>query len=170
MKNIFLLIIVGFVTLGLMAFSWMNWSDYQTTPEFNYNVDSRFGTTITKENLHKVRSVIDILPKETDWLSHNIQSMKVTVFHDNNETSETGDYVALNEAQIKLLKSADYSDGFSLRATVKGKHKDDDDLEDYEMFYNITVAPEKEAEYTRGRNALMTYFKEGSKEEIMIVK
>ncbi len=162
--------------LSLMAFGIIQKSDSEKVSigkpdiELFFNIGSKFGTTITKEKLHKATSVIDILPKDTDWPSYPIQSVNVTVFRGTTETSEMGKHLALNTAQQQLLRTLNYSDCFSFIAPCKGKHKDTGDLETYDLFYRFTVTPEKEAQYSGGDFALIRYLKKKSTKQAENVK
>ena len=121
--------IIIFATLlsaiGLIAFSWMSSAetDNQADSKFNYMIGSKYGTTITKENLHKAVSINDILPKVADWRPYPIHTLKVTIYKGSQEISENGDNLVLNKAQTQLLQSIDYSDGFRLIGKSKGTHK-----------------------------------------------
>jgi hypothetical protein len=171
MKKRIIFFCVALSTLSFMAFAWVSWSqiDKEDNIDFFYNVDSRYGTSITKENLQKAKSIVDIVPKERNWGSFPIHTVKVTIFHDNTEISEIGYDPVLNEAQLQLLHSIDYSDSFSLTASCKGKHKNVD-KEEYDLFDILTVTPEKEAEYSEGKDALLAFLKENSNEQTIRVK
>jgi TonB family protein len=176
MKKNILIFCTALAILGLTAFEIIERSDSEKVSigksaiELFYNIDSKFGTTITKEKLYKATSVVDILPTETDWPSYPIQSVHVNVFHGSTETSEMGKHLALNTAQQQLLRTLDYSDSFSFKAPCKGKHKDTGDLETYDLFYRITVTPEKETQYSDGKDALIAYLKENSTAQTANIK
>lgn len=195
MKKRILISAIAAATLGLTAFTYINWNkpvkaetelpfctkdNYKNfpldkvqipdEPRIFYHVDSRYGTTITKEKLSNAKSVIDIVPTKADWSSFPIQTVKVSVLHGDTENSETGNSRALNPAQRKLLQSTDYSGNFRIVATCKGKHKSVPGREQYELCYYLTVVPEKEAEYVDGSDALIAYLKQGSKEKMAEVK
>ncbi|MFT5167939.1 MAG: hypothetical protein ACI8P3_003178 [Saprospiraceae bacterium] len=176
MKKNILIFCTVFTAFSLMAFGIIQKSDLEKVSiekpdvELFYNIGSKFGTTITKEKLHKATSVVDILPKETDWPSYPIQSMNVTVFRGSIETSELGKHLALNTAQQQLLRTLNYSDSFSFKAPFKGKHKDTGDLETYDLFYRFTVTPEKETQYAKGDYALIKYLKENSTAQTANIK
>jgi len=175
-KKSILIFCTALTIFSLMAFEIIQKSDSEKVSiekqdvELFYNIGSKFGTTITKEKLHKATSVVDILPKETDWPSYPIQSMKVTVFRGSIETSEMGKHLELNTAQQQLLRTLDYSDSFSFKAPCKGKHKDTGDLETYELFYWFSVTPEREAQYSGGDFALIRYLKKKSTKHTANVK
>lgn len=185
-KNILILFAV------LVAFGYVNWSNAVTdqeetycskTVDFNYDfvnvsykpadldlfyhVDSRFMTTITKENLLKARSIVDILPAKATKSIKSYQSVQVDII---DKASVSGDNEVLNAVQIKLLQSADYSTNIFIRSDYKVKNADSGELEDSYLTYYITIIPEKEAEFTGGKDALISYLKENSKDKTSIIK
>ncbi len=169
MKKSILIFCTVLTTFSLMAFGYINWSNNkQVDLDLVYNVDSRFMATITKEDLHKATSVLDIVPKEAEgWWKVSFQTVTVAVLQDDDEIREIGDDKELNAAQIKLLQSTDYSTNFYIKARGKDKHPETGKIEDY--VYYITIIPEKEAEYKSGHDALIAYLKESSKEKTAII-
>ena len=176
MKKNILIFCSALTILSLTAFGIIRTSDSEkvsigkTDVELFFNIGSKFGTTITKEKLHKATSAVDVLPKTTDWPSYPIQSMNVYAFRGDIETSEKGKHLALNSAQQQLLQMLDYSDSFAFKAPCKGKHEDSGDLETYELFYWFTVVPEKEAKYSKGDFALIKYLEKKSTKQAANVK
>ena len=170
MKKSILIFCAVLTALSLMAFGYINWDhNKQVDLDLVYNVDSRFMTTITKEDLHKATSVLDIVPKEAEgWWKVSFQAVTVAVLQDGGEISEIGKHKVLNAAQIKLLQSIDYSTNFYIKARGTDIHPETGIIEDY--VYYITIIPEKEAEYTSGHDALIAYLKENSKEKTTIIK
>ncbi len=192
-KNIIIFCVV-LTTFSLTAFGFMNWDDSvtdkvetssssivainrQMVEDFNvkpyidlvYNVDSRFMTTITKEDLYKATSVLDIVPKKAEgWWEASFQAVTVAVLQDGDDIRAMGDDKVLNAEQIKLLQTTDYSTDFYIKARGKNKHPETGKIEDY--VYYLTIIPEKEAEYTSGHDALIAYLKENSKEKTAIIK
>ena len=191
-KKTLIICTVVAATLSLMAFGYVNWNpsefgqskslsmqkvvikeDLLNRPnkpseeDLVYHVGSRFTATITKENLHKAISVVDIVPKEAEWAKISFLTMKIAILQDGDEIEVLGDDEILNDAQIKLLQSIDYSTHFYIIA--RGKRKDggqeglkDLDQEEFDLAYYLTVVPEKEAEYATGKDALITYLRENS--------
>jgi len=170
MKKSIIIFCAALTTISLTAFGYINWSDNkQADLDLVYNVDSRFMTTITKEDLHKATSVLDIVPKKAEaWWKVSFQTVTVAVLQDGDEILEIGDSKELNAAQIMLLQSTDYSTNFYIKARGKNKHPETGKIEDY--VYYLTIIPEKEAEYTSGHDALIAYLKENSKEKTAIIK
>ena len=193
MKKSILIIGTVLLTFSLTAFGYINWVDKEMDSECStsvetelsennaeissedakgtdvlYKIDNRFLATITKEKLSTANAVSEIIPKTADWSTYPVQVLKVTVRHNGTETSEIGDGLVLNEAQIKLLRSAKYNDNFSLNASCKGKHKYVYQ-ESYDLHYVISVTPEKEAEYSQGKEELISYLMENSKAQALTV-
>lgn len=126
---------------------------------FLYDIDSRFNATITKENLHMAVSAVEIVPKEANWWRYTIHSLEVTLLNDREET-RTGDNAVLNKEQLQLLHTADYSQ--DLRLVASTKYED--------LTYFITITPEREAEYISGKDALIAYLKNNSKDATANIK
>jgi hypothetical protein len=193
MKKSILIFCKVFTTFSLSVFGLMSWNNgvmaqeavvFKNSVLFNtgiasilniqpdldlvYNIDSRFIANITKEDLHKATSVLDIVPKEArGWWKVNFQTVTVAVLQDGDEISIMGDKKILNAAQVKLLQATDYSTNFYINARTT-EDPETGRIEDY--VYYFTIIPEKEAEYTGGRDALIAYLKENSKEKTAIIK
>ena len=90
--------------------------------------------------------------------------MSVTLYQ-REEKSAEGAGFELNMQQIELLKSADYSDNFSLVANCKGKHKNVK-KEEYDLAYYLTVVPEKQARYESGVEGFVEYLQKASQEAV----
>jgi len=200
MKKSIIIFCMALIATALMAFSYLNRSNTPTNHKetfrcnadiFNdvfalnipepaeidlvYNVDSRFGATITKENLCRATSAVDIVPKEAEWSKISFLSMTIAVLQDGDEIRVSGDDEVLNPAQTTLLQSIDYSTNFYLKARGKTKNGGPDgmqefDQEEYALAYYITVVPEKEAAYTAGKDALISYLRENSKAATAIIR
>lgn len=176
-------------TFGLMALSYINWNDPVSEQneklcssgnsdnlelassienisdlDLVYNVETRYFATVNIEDLHKAKTVADVIPKEADWSKYPIRSLAVTLFDDHGETVEVGDNLIFSDAQKRLLRTTNISDNFRLIAHCKGKTKDIDEKE-YDLAYWLTVTPEFKAEYIEGKDALISYLKTNSKTE-----
>ena len=163
-------------TLGITAFSYLNLSQTeiaqqvtcQHNPDLVYKIASRFHATVTKQDLDKASSVLDIIPIDAySWWQVSFQSITVALLKDGEEITANGDDKELNVFQIKLLNSSNYSDNFY----IKGRGKDNDPvtgrIEDYAYYF--TIVPEKEAEYANGYNSLITYLREKSKDQTSVI-
>ena len=197
MKKSILIFCTILTAFSIMAFGYMDWSNtgihhekkscntafaLENDPVINsnkpadinffYDVDSRYMRTITKKDLHKVRSMAAFLPKEQIESIVSFHSVSVIFLGDNYESiiSATGDSFLFNAEQIKLLQSADYSTNILIRAEYQQKNGETGELEESYTTPHLTVVPEKEAAYVSGKDALIEYLKENSKEKTAIVK
>lgn len=197
MKKRILIISIVLSTLVLLAFGFINWSDAQIERvkplsskdvamdqpfaednnegdlvEFFYDVDSRFMRTLTKEDLSKARSINDFLSEDMTQDVITYKSVSIIIIENDGQTEikETGSSEILTTAQRKLLRDSDYSTNFFVRADYKQKNKDTGVLEDNYFTPYITIVPEKQAVYVDGKDALLAYLKENSKEKTAIVE
>lgn len=170
-------ILILCATFSLTAFAYKNWSVPETSPpacrqapiDLVYAVDSRFMATISKEDLHRATSVLDIVPRDAEsWWYASFESVKVALLHDDYEMAVDGDEKDLNAAQTILLQSADYSTDFYIKARGTTKHPVTGKIEDY--VYYLTIVPEKEAAYAGGYDALIAYLRENSREQTAIIE
>ncbi len=127
---------------------------------FIYEIGSRFIATVTKEQIANAKTVQDLLPVDADWSTYPVERLNVTLERETKKT-EIGYDMTLTDAQLGLLKSARYSDNFSLVANGKQERAD---RRLHDLVYYISVIPEKEAAYTDGKDKLMAYLKEKSEE------
>jgi hypothetical protein len=143
--------------------------DRQINPNLFYKVDSRFIANISKKNLHNAKTIIDILPKEATKTMESYQNVTVSILGNEGEITEIGINEVLNEAQLKLLQSADYSSNIHISATCKESNGFGRSW-DYDLVYYMTVIPEKEAEFTYGQEALIEYLKANSKSKTTVIR
>ena len=198
-KSIFIFCTV-LITFSLTAFGYMNWGHAGTEPtkkpdcsklvlgynyidglinqkyiDLVYKVEPRFNTTITKERLSRAKSILDILPKKAIQSVANYQNVQVAILHEDLEISkadkrETGSSEILNEKQIKLLQSADYSANIFISANYSRKNAVSGEVEYGYLPYYITIVPEKETEYATGNDAFVQYIKENLQQEAAIIQ
>ena len=193
MKKSILIFCIALTTMSLMAFGFINWNDPEkdlvetsvikvgafdkqfindkARPDFFYDVDSRYRGTISKEDLDKVSSMADFLPKEQIKSIVSFHSVTIIFIDDNYESiiSEAGESGVFNAAQLKLLQSAAYSTNILIRAEYQEKNEYTGQLYDNYTTPHLTVVPEKEAVYVSGKDALIEYLKENSKDQTTIV-
>lgn len=189
MKKRILIISITLSALALMAFGFINWSENETEmvkplnsrdvamdqpytedqsnldiPEFFFGVDSRFGTTLTKEYLNSLRSINDILGTDLAKRIVTYKSVSVVILEDDKQTDikEIGSSDVLTEAQRTLINELDYSANFLIRADFQQKNEKTGVLENNYATPHITIVPEKQAVYVDGKNVLLEYLKENS--------
>ena len=195
-KSIYFFVTI-LISLSLMAFVIVNWSDVTSKEvpdnefaiketlfakfvkpelEFTYAVDSRYAASITKNDLQKAKTVVDLVPIESEWSKIAFLNMKIVIFQDDQEIAALGEDEVLNTQQLDLLHSLDYSSNFYINARGKDKPEGgpeglkDYPHDEYDLAYYLTVIPEKEAMYEGGMEALIDYLKVNSKEQIAIVQ
>ncbi|MBT8302263.1 MAG: energy transducer TonB [Maribacter sp.] len=137
----------------------------RTFPDFIYDVGPRFGP-IKKSDLAKARTFEDFISEEHAKRIVTYKSLSV-IYIINDEQSklmETGYSKTLTAAQLKFLQTADYSTNFIVRAEYQEKNKETGDLEDSYSTPHRTIVPEKQAVYASGKDVLIEYLKEKSKE------
>lgn len=170
MKKSIIVVFSVITFISLTAFSVLHWTKDGgtqlkcTPPELDlvYNVESRFKATITKADLQKASSILDIVPEEANWRTMSFHSIRVAVLLDGDELVVRGDHTTLNEGQLALLQTADYSTNFYIKAHSTTNHPRTGRTEDY--VYYMTIVPEKQATYSSGHDALIAHLRAQSKE------
>lgn len=186
-----ILIICSVIIFSVSAFAYMSWEDRRPVQEIScsktvifdsnysdlftpikldlvYKVEPRFMTRVTKERLNNATTIIDILPKEATKRMETYQNVVVSILQDNGEVKEIGVNETLNEAQLELLQSADYSTNFYINADCQ-QRTEVGKLQRYALVYYMTIIPEQEAIFAGGNKALVDYLKENSKAETAII-
>lgn len=141
----------------------------ETKIEFFYDVDSRFATTITKENLLKAKKVHDLVPLDATMGTSNFHDVNLVLVSDIKKR-EIGETSVLTESQIGFLNNLDYSTDFNIEAFCDKMNPATQKPHQRCFVYYITVIPEVEAEYSEGHSALMKYLKDNSKKAIKVAK
>ncbi len=141
-------------------------AEKQLEPDFFYDVDSRFLKTITKEDLHKAKSIHDIfLNGETKGIE-SFRDVNIVVLPRDEENVAKGDGNKLNSEQLKILQSVNYSADICIEAFSQRKNLETGKIEEQCFVYYITIVPEKESKFKDGQQALIQYLKKHSKEEV----
>ena len=133
--------------------------------DFIYDVGPRFGS-IKKADLDAMSSFNDIIGEEhaERIIDYKSVSVIVIVNDEKSEIHETGYSDQFNDAQLALLKSSKYSTNLLFSADLKEKNAETGVLEDTRWTPYLTIVPEKQAEYSEGKEALMKYLKENSED------
>jgi hypothetical protein len=135
------------------------------------NVSPRFAP-LRKSELKGAKSITDFLdPREWQGVE-DYKEVRIIIIEDDKETerSASGPNTNLTPAQLKLLRTADYSTNFMVRAEYyEGKASDAKRAIDYYSPYH-TIVPEKQAVYTLGERALLHFLGENNKENTINVK
>lgn len=189
-KNIFI-ICIALTIFSLTAYSYTIWgkmgtnkkekpcgkldlSKHETTklyekkdtPDFIYEVSSRFVARVTKEQLHQAKSIIDLVPMNSIHGIESFENVKIAVVSDGEDKFEMGESEVINSKQLSLLLSTDYSCDFYVEALCMRKNSVTGEIKKESFVYYITVVPEKEAEFIDGQMILLDYLKMNSKKEV----
>jgi hypothetical protein len=166
MKKSSLIVCTALITFSFSFFSCgnINATEKETLeitsnepPNFKYDVDSRFIANISKEDIRKAKTIIDLIPEDAGWDNFDFKEVTIRVMPDEKNNYVKGDSKVLSFKQIQLLKTIDYSTNFIVDTYIKSKHPSSND----HYPYYITVIPEKEANYMGGKKAIINYMKEG---------
>jgi hypothetical protein len=157
-----------------MAFGFIKWNDSKTDTvayskqkvfnDFIYDVGPRF-SPIKKRDLDKAKTVVDFISNDPAQEIVSYTSVEIIVIKNDQESDirVSGDSEELNEAQLKMLKSFDYSTNIKIRADFLEKNEITGKLEYSYTTPHLTVVPEKQALYVDGKDALMKFLREESK-------
>jgi len=131
--------------------------------DFIYDVGPRFGS-IKKSDLDTMTSLNDIIGEEhvERIIDYKSVSVIVVVNDEKSNIRETGHSDQFTDAQLTLLKSLKHSTNLLFSANLKEKNPETGGLEDTHWTPYLTIVPEKQAEYSEGKEALKKYLKENS--------
>lgn len=136
---------------------------------FYLGIRSRFYHTLTKEQLSTVKELVDLLPKDANWLADEFYNVKLGVFRDGEEVVVKSENQNFNQDQLDLLNSADYSGDMYIYANFVVKESNGSSREDYVTYY-ITVVPETQAKLEGGMGLITDFIRKNCKREIASVK
>ncbi len=174
------------LTLGLTAFGYKHWDNSSKEEikcrqvveleKLQYNnpqekveevvymdLGDRFITSISKTDLHKAKSLMDILPIYETENTTKYWNVGVAVLTENGEKVEMGESPYLNDAQIKLMQTTDYASNIHISARTNRKDPVSGKEEFYDLVYYISVRPEKPASYPEGKVGLLNYLQKNCK-------
>jgi hypothetical protein len=140
-------------------------------PDLYFGIDSR-GSAIKKTDIDKATTIYTFLNEgEKKQIAH-LNSVEIIIIENGRRTDirSYGESDQLTDSQIKLLRTAELFTQFSIRTDFKTKNTKTGKLE--ERFFNphLTIVPKKQATYVNGKEALITYFKDNSKENMSVIK
>lgn len=131
--------------------------------DFIYDVGPRF-SAIKKREVDKATSITTFLDKKQLQSIASLKSASIILIEDNKrtDTKTTGHSEKLTTSQLKYLQSFDYSTSFLIRVEYQQINKVTGELEDSSSTPHLTIVPEKEANYLKGKYALKRFLKENS--------
>lgn len=140
-------------------------------PDLYYGVDARFAP-VKKADVHNATTIYDFLNEGEKAQIEHIYSVDVIVVKNNqlSEVSAMGTTEQLTDAQVEILKSTDYFSHFTIRTEFKGKNRETGIIENRFFGPHITVVPDKQAVYNDGKESLINYLKDSSKENMKVIK
>ncbi len=144
---------------------------YKVIPDLYYGVDTRFAA-VKKTDIQKATTIYAFLNEgEKQQIAH-INSVNIVIIKDNrqSELQTYGTSDQLTDAQIKLIRSTDYFNHFTIRTEFKEKKKETGKLEERFFGPHITVVPDQQAIYVNGKDELIKYLKDNSRDDINIIK
>lgn len=134
-------------------------------PDFIYDVGPRFNE-ITKEDLAKARSFSDFITEEHAGRIVDYKSLRVIIMEGDEKSDiwESGDSGDFTAAQLELLQSSDYSTSLTIWANYQEKEFHTGELQFSTWTPYLTVVPEKQANYSGGKDALKAFLRNNSEE------
>lgn len=191
MKRNIIIFCTTLTILSLLFFGITNWSHNNTIssehenialnqntkrtnnkdiPDLYYGVDTRFAA-VKKTDIYNATTIYDFLNEgEKDQIEH-INSVKIAIIKDNqlSQIQAYGNDDQLTDAQLKILRATNYFSHFTVRTEFVGKNKNTGKLEDRFFGPHITVTPDKQAVYLDGKESLINYLKDNSKESMRAI-
>lgn len=136
-------------------------------PDLYYGIDARFAA-VKKSDILSATTIYDFLNEGEKDQIITLKSVNLVVIKDNqqSEIQEQGITDQLTAAQIKLLKSMDYFNHFTIRTEFRGKNMETGVIEDKFFGPHITVVPDQQANYVDGKEALLNYLKDHSRTDM----
>ena len=142
-----------------------------TIPNLYYGVDTRFAA-VKKSDIAKATTLYDFLNEgERQQIAH-VNSVDIIIIK-NNEHSDIREYGTsdqLTDAQLKLIRSMGYFNHFKIKTEFKEKNTETGKLEERYFGPHITVVPDTQATYINGKDALITYLKDYSRNDMRIIE
>lgn len=133
---------------------------------FYYYVGSKYQKTITKSQLNKVELVDDLIVKyPSSWIDE-YEKVEIITSKNGYERNAIAPNNILTDEQKSLFNSMLYGDSYSLSVKFWSKNVVTNKLEEREIYINMSVVPEQEAEYIGGYETMISYIKENSSKKI----
>ncbi len=140
-------------------------------PDLYYGVDTRFAA-VKKTDIDKATTIYDFLNEGEKQQIAVVNSVDIIIIKNNQQSDirEYGSSDQLTDAQLKLIRSTPYFNHFKIKTEFKGKNTETGKLEARFFGPHITVVPDKQATYINGKDALIKYLKDNSKDDMNIIK
>ncbi|EDM45112.1 hypothetical protein SCB49_03289 [unidentified eubacterium SCB49] len=132
---------------------------------FIYDIGPRFGA-IKKEAIQNAKSISDFIHQEELDKIASLKSVTVQVLESDMiyKNIEKGTTATFTEAQLKLLRSLDYSTNLMLLVEFTELHKHTNSIENNYTSPYLTIVPEKQASYMFSEDTLKDYLSVNTEE------
>ncbi len=132
---------------------------------FIYDIGPRFGA-IKKEVVQNAKSIEDFIHREDISKMEHINSVTIHIMEGiiMSPASEKGTNATFTEAQLKLLRSLDYSTSLMLMVEFQEFSKFANSLENNYTSPYLTIVPEKQASYMFSEDTLKDYLRVNTEE------
>lgn len=143
----------------------------RSDPDFLYDIGTRFSPML-KNNLLTATSIYDFFNAEEVEEIASLKSVNIIIIKNERQTAirALGYSDQFTKTQLELLQTFDYSTSFSIRVDYEKLNIETGMMEGGFFNPHLTIVPEKQAEYTWGKEALIAYLKENSKDDIVNVQ
>lgn len=199
MKKSILISLAVMATLSVAALAFVNWdnqpacqeaascntsvscsstlaciSAQQTELDLFYDVKNRWGT-LTMEELRKAESLDDITSDRANGkVRDSFKNVWVAVLHNDQdvrdiETGAIGQSEVFDGPQIELLRSLDYSTNLRFTAISQIKDPNNGVMRDDSLVCYRTVIPERQADFMGGKEALIRYLRENTRDKASLI-
>lgn len=139
----------------------------RSDPDFLYDVGTRFSPML-KNNLLNATSIYDFFNADEVEEMASLKSVNIIIIKNERQTAirALGYSDQFTKSQLELLQTFDYSTSFSIRVDYEKMNIETGMMEGSFFNPHLTIVPEKQAEYKQGKEALIAYLKENSKDDI----
>ena len=129
-----------------------------------YDVNSRFYHTITKESLLEAETIHDILPTTKLLPMDSYYNVTVQVYSESCQkgTPRMAHSGELSDTQKELLRSLNYGSNFYISARERSLEASIGCQSSDSLIYYISVIPHKQANYSEGKDELISYLDKNS--------
>ena len=136
-----------------------------------YNVEQRFRTSVTKEQLKAATTIRDFVPLKITEGIKEFHDVSIALLQGTTNIEEfQGTNEQLTKEQKRMLESMDYSSNFNFLAYYDIVDPTTGETRSEYLIYYITVIPAHQAEYEKGKDGLLYYLKKESQQEVSIIK
>lgn len=140
-------------------------------PALYYGIDTRFAG-VKKSDVEKATTLYDFLNDGEKQQIVQVNSVDIIIIKNNQHSNirEYGTSDQLTDAQLKLIRSMGYFNHFKIKTEFKERNVETGKLQEGYFGPHITVVPDKQATYSGGKDALIKYLKDYSRNDMNIIE